>query len=209
MIFEQILCGGDRNFAYLVGDEESREAVLIDPGYGPEMLVERIQRLGLHLVWILNTHGHHDHTGGNEAVRRLTQARVAAFGCGDVPLKDGDRLPVGRREILTLHTPGHTRDSVCFLVEGKLVTGDTLFVGKIGGTPDVASARLEFDSLHQKIVTLPPQTEVWPGHDYGVRPRSTIGDETRENPFLLRETFEAFLDLKDNWAEYKRLHGIK
>lgn len=209
MIFEQILCGGDRNFSYVLGDEESRDAALIDPGYEPEMLVQRVRDLDLRLIWILNTHGHSDHTGGNETVRRLTQARLAAVGIGDLSLKDGDRVPLGRLGILVLHTPGHTRDSACFLSEGKLFTGDTLFVGKIGGTHDIDSARLEFDSLHRKICVLPPETEVWPGHDYGVRPSSTIRDELRENPFLLRESFESFLDLKNNWAEYKRVHGIK
>ncbi len=93
--------------------------------------------------------------------------------------------------------------------QGRLITGDTLFVGKVGGTHDADSARLEYDSLRGKICSLPPETEVWPGHDYGVRPSSTIGDELRENPFLLRATFESFLDLKSNWAEYKRIHGIK
>ena len=208
MIFEQIRCGGDRNFSYLLGDEESLEATLVDPGYGPEMLVERVRARGLRLLWILNTHGHSDHTGGNDTVRRLTRARLAAFGGGDVPLQDGDRLPLGRREIQVIHTPGHTGDSICLLIDGKLFTGDTLFVGKIGGTQDPRSARLEYDSLHERICTLPRETEVWPGHDYGVRPSSTIGDELRENPFLLRESFEAFLDLKNNWAEYKRIHGI-
>jgi hydroxyacylglutathione hydrolase len=209
MIFEQVRCGGDRNFSYLLGDEESREAALVDPGYSPEMLVERVKGHRLRLRWILNTHGHSDHTGGNDAVRRMTGARIAAHSAGDHPLEDGSLVPLGGLEIKAIHTPGHTLDSICFLVEGRLITGDTLFVGKVGGTYDREAARLEFDSLHGKLCALPPETEVWPGHDYGVRPSSTIGDELRENPFLLRTTFESFLDLKTNWAEYKRIHGIK
>jgi hydroxyacylglutathione hydrolase len=209
MIFEQVHISGDRNFSYLIGDEASREGAVVDPGSDAELLVERARKLGLKLVWILNTHGHYDHTSANDAVRQLSGAKIAAFGGGDHPLRDGEILPLGKLGIRVIHTPGHTPDSTCFLVKGKLVTGDTLFVGKIGGTGDAASARLEYDALHEKLCTLPPETEVWPGHDYGVRPSSTIGDELRENPFLLRESFEAFLDLKQNWAEYKRTHGIK
>jgi glyoxylase-like metal-dependent hydrolase (beta-lactamase superfamily II) len=209
MIFEQIRTAGDRNFSYLVGDEASKEAALVDPGYLPEMLVERVRDHGLRLVFVLNTHGHPDHTGGNDAVRGLTGARLVAFGRGDLPVRHGDRFRVGRLEITALHTPGHTEDSVCFLVQGKLFTGDTLFVGKVGGTGDRRSARLEYDALRQVLGVLPPETEVWPGHDYGVRPSSTIGDELRENPFLLRDSFESFCELKDNWLEYKRTHGIQ
>jgi hydroxyacylglutathione hydrolase len=88
------------------------------------------------------------------------------------------------------------------------MTGDTLFVGKVGGTGTEEAARAEYDSLHRVIGALPRETEVWPGHDYGVRPSSTLEAEFRENPFLLRESFEAFCELKANWAEYKRTHGI-
>lgn len=209
MIFEQIRTAGDRNFSYLLGDEASREAALVDPGYLPEMLVSRVRERGLRLSLILNTHGHPDHTGENDAVRRLAGARLAAFGRGDIKLGHGDRVHLGHLQLTVLHTPGHTEDSVCFLAGGKLVTGDTLFVGKIGGTGTREAARREFDSLHNVLAVLPLETEVWPGHDYGVRPSSTIGDELRENPFLLCPSFEAFCDLKDNWAEYKRTHGIQ
>jgi hydroxyacylglutathione hydrolase len=208
MIFEQIAIGGDRNFAYLVGDERTREVAVIDPGHGPELLVSRAASLGVEIRLVLNTHGHSDHTAGNHALVQRTGARLAAFGSGDPPLQDGGVLRLGTIEMRILHTPGHTFDSICFLTGDNLVTGDTLFVGKIGGTPDAESARVEYDSLHQKICALPPETKVWPGHDYGLRPSSTIGDELRTNPFLLCPDFESFLDLKTNWIEYKRTHGI-
>jgi glyoxylase-like metal-dependent hydrolase (beta-lactamase superfamily II) len=82
-------------------------------------------------------------------------------------------------------------------------------VGKVGGTDYGPGAREEYDSLHSKLMTLPDETEVWPGHDYGVAPNSTIGHEKQTNPFILRETFEEFVDLKRNWLEYKREHGIQ
>lgn len=209
MIFEQIAVGGDRNFAYLVGDERTRQAALIDPGSGPELAVRRSGLLGVEIRFVLHTHGHQDHTGGNLAVQQLTGARLAAFAGGDLPLQDGDLLHLGELDIKTLHTPGHTTDSVCFLAGENLVTGDTLFVGKIGGTHDRESAFLEYRALKEKICTLPPETRVWPGHDYGTRPSSTVGEELRTNPFLLCPDFESFFDLKNNWAEYKRVHGIR
>jgi len=209
MIFEQIRTAGDRNFSYLIGDEESGEAALVDPGYLPEMLVGRVRSHHLRLKYVLNTHGHADHTAENRAVMQQTGALLAAFERGDVPLGHGDVLALGRLAIEVLHTPGHTPESTCFLVEGKLLTGDTLFVGKVGGTANREAAVREYDSLHRVLGALPPQTEVWPGHDYGVRPSSTLGDEWRENPFLLRENLEAFCELKENWTEYKRIHGIR
>lgn len=208
MIFEQIAVGGDRNFAYLVGDGQTRQAAAIDPGNGPELLVRRAGSLGVEIRFVLNTHGHLDHTGGNLAVQQLTGARLAAFAGGDMPLRDGDFLRLGELKIETVHTPGHTTDSVCFLAAENLVTGDTLFVGKVGGTYDRESALLEYRALKERICTLPPETRVWPGHDYGIRPSSTVGEELRTNPFLLCPDFESFFDLKNNWAEYKRIHGI-
>ena len=90
----------------------------------------------------------------------------------------------------------------------KLITGDTLFVGKVGGTGFGDDAKEEFESLHQKILTLPDETEVWPGHDYGAAPHSTVGNERQTNPFLQRSDFEGFVDLKRNWLAYKKEHGI-
>ncbi len=209
MIFEQIPISGDRNFAYLIGDEATREGALIDPGSDPDLLAQRVREHGLRLACVIHTHGHPDHTGASEAVRRATGAKLAAYGKGDRSLRHDDRLAVGNLEVQILHTPGHTEDSICVLAAGKLMTGDTLFVGKIGGTAGEAAARTEYGSLHDRICALPPETEVWPGHDYGVRPSSTVGEEIRTNPFLLRDSFESFFELKQNWAEYKQIHGIQ
>ncbi|MDM7915852.1 MAG: hydroxyacylglutathione hydrolase family protein [Candidatus Eisenbacteria bacterium] len=209
MILEQIPIPRDRNFAYLIGDEASREAAIVDPGYGPEEPLRRAAVLRLQVVWVINTHGHPDHAAGTGEVVQRTGARLAAFGRGDRPLRDGDVVPLGSLEIRVLHTPEHTPDSICLLAGGDLLTGDTLFVGKIGGTDGEAAAREEYDALRGKICSLPPETRVWPGHDYGVRPSSTVGEEIRTNPFLLRPDFAAFLELKGSWAEYKRKHGIR
>ena len=209
MIFEQIPIEHDRNFAYIVADEETKEAALVDPGYGGEQLVGLIEQKTLGLKYVINTHAHPDHTSDNEIVIRATGAKLAAFGAGDEPVKDGDVLNVGGLELKMIHTPGHTPGDICILVENKLITGDTLFVGKVGGTGYGDDARIEFESLHRLLNTLDDAVEVWPGHDYGVRPSSTIGDERRENPFLVRTDFDDFLHLKKTWLEYKAKHGIK
>jgi hydroxyacylglutathione hydrolase len=208
MILEQITIAPDRNFAYLLADERTREAAIVDPGAEPELVLRRAALLGLQIRFVLNTHGHRDHSGGNLVVQQHTGAKLAAFAGGDVPLQDGDQLHLGELAIVTLHTPGHTLDSVCFLAATDIFTGDTLFVGKVGGTSDRESALLEYRALKEKICALPPETRIWPGHDYGIRPSSTVGDELRTNPFLLCPDFASFLDLKNNWAEYKRVHGI-
>ena len=210
MIFEQLRTGGDRNFSYLVGDEETKEAMLVDPSFEPGVAIRRAEELGLRITVVVHTHGHPDHVAGTDAVRRATGARVLSFaGEGSAEkLGDGDEIKVGKLSFKAIYTPGHTMDSICIYGEGKLMTGDTLFVGKVGGTGFGDDARREYESLHEKLMRLPDETEVWPGHDYGVRPTSTIGDEKKENPFILRPNFEEFVDLKKNWAEYKRIHGI-
>ena len=214
MIFEQIGVGGDRNFAYLIGDEGTRAAALVDPAYLPELVLERAADHGLRVRYLINTHGHHDHAGGNDVVLALGNVRLIHGGPRGVA--DGEKLVMGTVEFAFLRTPGHSEDSLCVLAQetrvphepGRLITGDTLFVGKVGGTDLGQGARDEYESLHRKLMTLPDDTEVWPGHDVGVAPSSTIGHERRTNPFLLRATFEEFVDLKRNWLEYKREHGI-
>jgi hydroxyacylglutathione hydrolase len=126
-----------------------------------------------------------------------------------ISLADEQVLELGDLRLLVLHTPGHTEDSLCIYFPGAVFTGDTLFVGKVGGTDLGEGARLQYDSLHRKLMSLPPDTAVYPGHDVGVRPTSTIGDESKQNPFLLQPDLEHFVDLKRNWLKYKAEHGIK
>ena len=125
-------------------------------------------------------------------------------------VQDDEELALGSLTLRFLHTPGHIPDHVCILVDGKLLTGDILFVGKIGGTgphfPGSDSGQ-QWESL-QRLMKLDPAIEVWPGHDYGVAPSSTIGLVISSNPFLLCKTLDEFLYLKDHWAEYKKLHNI-
>ena len=213
MIFQQIPVGGDRNFAYLIADESSKKALLVDPAYNQKKVLSILTEKGLDLVYVVNTHDHYDHSQLSETIAAAAGARVVAHRSaaspGDLAVEDGHELALGSLKIKILHTPGHTPDGICLLAENKLVTGDTLFVGKVGGTDLAQAARDEYHSLFDKLLKLPDETEVWPGHDYGTRPNSTIGTERRENPFLLCPTFEDFVHLKRNWAQYKREHGIK
>ncbi len=212
MFVKQFRTGGDRNFGYLVADETTRKAAVIDPSYSPEMIVEFARNRDYEIEYVFSTHDHFDHTNGNRVVARLTGKRALLFGMTDpetgVTVADGARFPLGNLEIQILHTPGHTSDGICIYVGATVFTGDTLFVGKVGGTDFGPGAKAEYDSLHQKLFALPDNTRVFPGHDYGVAPESTIAHERETNPFLLQPDFATFVHLKRNWAAYKKAHGI-
>jgi glyoxylase-like metal-dependent hydrolase (beta-lactamase superfamily II) len=213
MIFQQIKAGGDRNFGYLIGDEGSKEAAVVDPSYSPKEFIRAAKGHDLRIVYVIGTHGHGDHTKGISALKKKTGAKVVMHtsspGDADIRVADGDKLGLGNLELRVIHTPGHTPDSMCILADDKLVSGDTLFVGKIGGTNTDEAARIEHDALFNKLMKLDDAIEVYPGHDYGVAPTSTIGHERQTNPFLLRRDFKDFKWLKDNWLAYKQKHGIK
>lgn len=214
LIFEQLRTGGDRNFGYLLGDRDKKCAVLIDPSYAPEILVARAAAQQLHVSAILNTHSHHDHTNGNTAAESLTSAPLAAFERTELPakvrLKDGETMQVGGLRLRMLHTPGHCSDHLVVFVEDVdlAITGDLLFVGKVGGTHTEEVAREEWKSIQRVLDELPSQTTIWPGHDYGCRPSSTLALERRFNPFLRDGCLDAFMSMKSRWAEVKRERGL-
>jgi glyoxylase-like metal-dependent hydrolase (beta-lactamase superfamily II) len=211
-VFEQLRTGGDRNFGYLVGDRGAGVAAAIDPSYDPDRFVERAEAQGLRITHILNTHGHADHTNGNEALRRSTGAVLAAHPSAgpELPLEDGAEIAIGEIRIRTLHVPGHCPDHVLFHLPDQRVaiSGDLIFVGKIGGTATEEAARIEWDSLARVLRELPDDTTVWPGHDYGCRASTTIALEKAVNPFLTVADFEEFLELKRTWATFKADHGL-
>ncbi len=212
MFIVQVQTGGDRNFGYLVADEEEKKSIVIDPSFSPERLVEIARARKYEILYVFNTHDHSDHTNGNAAIERLTGRCALLYGSTD-PLTglrviDGAVFPLGGLEARIIHTPGHTPDSICILVGDAVFTGDTLFVGKVGGTDFTSGAEAEYASLHENLLALPDTTRVFPGHDYGIAPTSTIGDERRTNPFLLQPDLESFVHLKRNWLSYKKEHGI-
>ncbi len=209
MKIEQIPVGSMQVFCYLVYDEEQKEGILIDPAGNEKELVEHLRQEGIKLRYIVNTHAHPDHTSGNRAIREATGASVVmhelddafsqrpeiimfsrtmgfdAAGPADVRVKDGDELAFGNLKMKFLHTPGHTPGGCCILIDGNLFTGDTLFVGAVGRT-DFPGGSYEqlIQSLQELVRKLPPQTVVWPGHDYGDSPQSTLKHEAETNPYI-------------------------
>lgn len=212
VLLRQFRTGGDRNFGYLVADEDSKAALVVDPSYSPESIVQFARAGGYRILYAFCTHDHSDHTNGNRAFAEASGIRPLIHGERDPAtgtlVEDGALFPLGPLEARILHTPGHTLESICIAAGDAVFTGDTLFVGKVGGTDLHEGARREYASLHEKLMTLPPETRVFPGHDYGTAPESTIRREKETNPFLLRPDFESFVDLKRNWAAYKKEHGI-
>lgn len=210
MIFYQIPSGGDRNYGYLVGCENTKKAAVVDPSPDPQPCYKKAVELGLTVEYVIDTHSHYDHSAGNGFFKKAG-ARVVihkSAHSGDVQVDERETLTVGELTLSFFHTPGHTSDSMCILAGKELMAGDTLFVGKVGGTYSREAALTEFGSL-KKLMTLDPDIRVWPGHNYGVRPSSTIGEELKSNPFILRlNNFEDFFHLKQNWAAYKIEHGI-
>jgi hydroxyacylglutathione hydrolase len=215
LVFEQIRCGGDRNFGYLLGDRDTRECVVIDPSYSPEVFVERARDQGLTVTLVINTHGHPDHTNGNAVAVELTGAPVAAHPLcppgPDLPLTDGQELAVGSLRLRCFHVPGHSPDHLA-LYEPRyrlLITGDLLFVGKVGGTHSDADARTQWDSLQRVLRSVSDDATVWPGHDYGARPASTVALEKATNPFLLCASGDELVARKAEWPALKKRLGLR
>lgn len=197
MFFKQIKYRGD-NFSYVVADDVTREAVVVDPSFNAEAIVRLLRDKNLNVKYIINTHDHIDHIADNEYIKSNFNAKIVAHKLSDVKkdisVADGDVVNVGSIHIKVIHTPGHTLDSICLLVDGKLLTGDTLFVGECGRTDLLGSSPEDmYHSLH-KLIELDDDIEVYPGHDYGVKPHSTIGLEKRTNYTLENRTLDEFIE---------------
>lgn len=198
MFFRQIKHQGD-NFSYIIADETTREAAVIDPSFNTEAITQIVKTHGFQLKYIINTHGHADHTAGNHELQERFNAKIVAHKKSKInkhiSVEDGDAIKIGKVTVKVIHTPGHTPDSICLLVNGKLLTGDTLFVGECGRTDlPGGSAEEMYNSLFNKILKLNDEIEVYPGHDYGEQPNSTIGRERKTNYTLEKRTLEEFIE---------------
>lgn len=209
MDIEQMKVGFMDVFCYLVACERTKEALVIDPAGDEEKVVDRINAKGLKLKFIINTHGHPDHSCGNFRVQELTGARIVMHELddrmfhspqgkqmasqwgftpsppADKTVKDGDKIVVGGLSLEVIHTPGHSPGGICLLGDGNIFTGDTLFVGGIGRTDLPGASHEQFmKSIKERLLSLRGDTIVWPGHDYGHKPSSTIDEEKKMNPWL-------------------------
>jgi len=187
-----------QNFAYLIGDEKAGLAAVVDPAWDVERILDVAKSNKLRIIYAINTHQHPDHVSGNDELARATGAKIVAHEASrsrkDISIKDGGTLRVGSLALKFIHTPGHSPDHVCVLVNGTLVTGDALFVGECGriDLPGGSSEQM-YDSLFNKLMKLPDDVEVYPGHDYGAKPHSTIGYEKSHNYVLKPRTVKEFV----------------
>jgi glyoxylase-like metal-dependent hydrolase (beta-lactamase superfamily II) len=188
MIIKQIASGYMDNFCYLVGCEQTRQAMVIDPGSDIERIVSEAEKENLEIVTILNTHGHGDHTAGNAGLKARTGARVIiheldrnGYPGADVLLGNEKTLQLGDITFDVIHTPGHTPGGISLHAQGNLFTGDTLFVGDSGRTDLSGGDRPTLGKSIRRLMELPDHTVVWPGHNYGPTPSSTLGWEKRNN----------------------------
>ncbi|MFA5629625.1 MAG: MBL fold metallo-hydrolase [Dehalococcoidales bacterium] len=207
MIIKHLEVGLLEANCFIVGCEKEKKAMVVDPGGDAEIILREIQNLGLEVKTIVLTHGHGDHVSAANEVKSATGAKIAIhsddiplmqdsalcsmFGLDynpvntpDILLSEGDILKIGELEFTVIHTPGHSRGSVCLLGEGVLFSGDTLFNGSIGRT-DLPRTGGDYNtiikSIQTKLLTLDDETIVYPGHG----PQTTIGAERRGNPFLI------------------------
>ena len=216
---KQMELGPMQNFIYLVGDPATRQCVVVDPAWEIETIVQTAAAADMTIIGALITHTHQDHVGGHlfglnipgvEELLEKVKAKVyvhkaereflKGFGSDLVKVDNNDTLQVGRLGLTFLHTPGHTPGSQCFLVDGRLISGDTLFIGSCGRTDLPGSDPTEmYYSLTQRLYKLPDETVLFPGHNYGGA-SSTLGDEKRGNPFMRFPSLGEFLRMMGGGA---------
>jgi len=204
MILRKLELGSFGSNCYIIGDEASKEGMIIDPGDEGDVILKQVKSLGLNIKVIVLTHSHIDHIGGLEEVKKATGADIAIhqteapfllkqpFRLDFMPptppsppadrlLKEGDMISIGKLKFKVLHTPGHTPGGICLVGDGIVFTGDTLFNYSIGRADFPGSDyNQEMASIRSKLMTLPDNYKVYPGHG----PSSTIGVEREGNPFI-------------------------
>lgn len=198
MIVKQMPVGTMANFVYLVVDEESRNAMVVDSGWEIDPIEAAVRETKANVKFVVATHEHFDHVSTISELALSLGAKVVAHANSpvecDLRVEDGEELKLGRKKVRVLYTPGHTEDSICLYDGREVFTGDTLFVGTIGRF-DRERAEAMYTSLYEVLLMLPPSTVMYPGHDYGEVPWRTLGEERKVNPFLMTGDIRRFLSL--------------
>lgn len=208
MFVKQIQVSAMAVFAYLVGDQITGDALVIDPAADIKGIIAEAKNNNLKINYIVNTHGHVDHISGNTEMQKETGAKIIVHGDdaimlthtpamilrmfgakasppADILVKDGDTISVGNVELKVIHTPGHSPGGISLYTPGYVFTGDTLFVEAVGRTDlPGGSGQTMYKAIKEKLFCLPDDTKVMPGHNYGRMPTSTIGHEKTCNPFV-------------------------
>ena len=209
MHIQQLTVGMMGVCCYIVSCEATKKAVIIDPGGNEDRILSTCRADDLQVEYLIATHGHPDHVCANGPLKEATGAAIVMhradaefFGRADIRgffsqlglpespppdilVEDGDTITFGNQSLQVIHTPGHTPGGICLYSAPDCFTGDTLFVGGVGRTDFPGGSAEELSrSIRTRLLTLPPETVVWPGHGYGGS-RSTIGEEARSNPFLV------------------------
>ncbi len=198
---KQIRVGPMQNLSYLLVDQGSREALAIDSGWETDPIVDAAEREKMIVKYAVATHDHFDHVKTLRELAERLGAKVVAHEASrieaDLRVKGGDTLELGQAKVEVIHTPGHSEGSICLFDGRNLFTGDTLFIGNCGRTDlPGGSVRKMYHSLHDTILALPPETLIYPGHDYGDTPYRTLGEERKTNPTLLAKSLEEFVGVE-------------
>lgn len=205
LFLHQVELGPMQNFVYLIGCENTREAAVVDPAWDVPAVLKMAKAHQFNIKTVLLTHTHFDHINGVEELLKATDARVFVhkkeapvlqYSSNVKKIESGDEVRVGDLTVTFIHTPGHTPGSQCFYVQDYLITGDTLFI-KGCGRCDLPGGDPEemYNSLTGKLKKMEDHTRIYPGHNYADVPISTLGEEKRQNPYLLCRSVEQFLRL--------------
>jgi hydroxyacylglutathione hydrolase len=195
----QMQVGQMANFTYIIADEDNGEAAIIDPSWDLDEILNTLKKRSWKAKYIINTHTHFDHVLGNDQVATITGAKIIQHENSelekDITVKDGDIIKVGSVKLKVIHTPGHSKDSMCLILDDSVFTGDTLFVGNCGRT-DLPGSDPEqmYHSLFDRLAKLGDKLLIYPGHNYGPAPTSTIGQEKKTNYVFQPRTKQEFLE---------------
>ena len=200
MKVHQIEVGNMANFTYILEDEETSEAILLDPSWNLDEIQNLITRYDLKIKYIVNTHYHFDHTLGNKVMAKSTGAKIMQHEAStldhDITLVDGQKITFGNSELTVFHTPGHSTDSICLVGDGKIFSGDTLFVGNCGRVDlPGGNAKELYHSLFDVLYNLDENLVLYSGHNYGSSPTSTLSKEKKSNFVLQKRTEQEFVEV--------------